>query len=1292
MGCTPSHSDIANHNVTHGIKSLNRGILPVDPEGEGSQLPMLIKCSSSYDLEELCQGETQIRDHFFENSSDDDKNVNFRSSSEDPSLPEIDQEEKEMERVISETEIAISELTVSPTHMVEDIKVRKQNSSASEEIGFALEDNDANNEKQNPKKGKKQKSIRQRKQNRHCKIKEKPTPPECKAEEKVDFPELLVKAHQNAYAYLNPNLSKYEVILCMANQATETQLIMQQMVSFLLLRFDEINHLLGEIAQDGEGLLRDVGGNLAWPAGKGNLKEQPDLLQQLLQYTVNKMQLLNGTVASLTSDALQESCSFLQSAGSSLEEKLKAKQAFDERLLRTIKLLEASAVKPSHSHPDDMTLYSEDSGIGIDSESVKDLNLLDKQGIQKNCDSSSHDHPSLNPARPSGEDQWSCTSLHATGRSHDCALERQFKDIFYPPAPTKSVMPSSAVAPGSTVLQYQNISKTSSPNSMNCGVIHEGGCFKDCESTTNEDSDDSSLSEEEGDNLSLSEKGTKEQPRSSPAATYSKRRPSTKRIESPENEEITLKMKDAISEKIKFVPAKSGKRDWVEDENGKMLRRPSTAAGSQKAPVKKKRSRSEESLKSHAEDPTLLELQRTQKGLDKRLEMFYTLNGNKDLNDKTASLNPKEPSNLQDSEHVIHRSSTKKLKASLAKNFSILPNQDKVPLFRRDQNAFGQQTGERKCRKPVTSTTPPMDPTSKKENELPGTQKLNSVGCAPPRKSVKKLIETFSTAESLVKPPSLRILGPIKCVRKFGLPSITPSLPLPRGLAPLNHKHRVSPIGDINCRNINPAHCTLGTTGSPVFASGSGTNGDSDDDGDDSDDMEDLPPPPPDMLMDISPDSATSPKDATTGENYSEIAKTNEHFSAKKVTHISQRMKASLCSIDLLPSKNLNSPSLITNKATKSARVDFRPRKYSLELNSSFVSDNNQDMSSASPEEHEVEETTDLYKQTCKLIPLQNPKEMPEQDAPEPGNKDCSTPSASAQKRGSPDSPSGSEKMTALTKRVSPARTPPSSPPSEKRLPSPPLHHRHINQASSPTTHRQPSPPANPRASSSPTQRKQPSPPTQQNLSSPPLGRKQQSPPTHRKVSSPPALRREASPPPFSTTPSPPTSPSWLHKGLRNHLDSGNEQQTPILKIVSNTRSIFCPATSSLFEAKPVLPPNSSTTEAMADHPEGSAFAQRNSKHLRQCGDQQRRVSLSAANPQPFVRRSSSDRRPGFQRPLPFFATSGSEPVLIQTRMEESHRQEVDSWNSPCSSEGRKAGKSSSHPELYIVGQGLQKD
>ncbi|KAM9156712.1 photoreceptor cilium actin regulator [Pangshura tecta] len=1262
MGCTPSHSEIANHVAKTGTNPLNKpkGILPVDPGEEAFSIPLLVKGSSCYDIDKFPQRGSLGKDPQLEKeekTSELIKNVNFHLSSEDLSLSEIHEEEKKIERTATEAEIAMSELIESQKHIAEDIQIKKQSSCESEATAFTWDDKNESNAKQTPKKGKKQKSHKPAKQGRLCKPKEKSTPPINKTEKKVDFPDQLVKAHQNAYAYLNPNLSKYEAILCMANQATQTQLLLQQMVSFLVFRFDEINQLLEEIANDGEELLKEVGGNLAWPAGKGDPNEQPDLLQQLLQYTVNKMQLLNGTVASLTSSALQETWSYLQSAASNLEEKLKAKQGFDERLLRAIKLLEAAAVISSQAHADDRTLYSEDSGIGADNESIKEFNSLDKLGRQTSCDSCAHDHPSQKHTRIPGEHQCNSTLLSVTTRSHDCALERHFKDIFYPSVHSKGTTSSVGATPEnvSIGLQCSDVIKSPSFNSLQSDAAQEGEDFKDCESidspSANEE-EESTPEEDDNDNISLSEMGKNALPRrpmSSPALTDKTRRPSIKRIENPENEEMILKMKDAISEKIKFVPAKGGQKEWTEDQGVKaaLTARPSTASCSQKTLVKQRRSRSEESLRSRAEDPTLLELQRTQKELNKRLETFYMLNGNKEIDGKQEIPKPRAAAYMQDTEHVTPRSSTNKLKASLSKNFSILPNQDKVPLHKSEQNTVSHPD-EKRGRKPIKATTSTQDLSYRKENEPPRIEKFNSSGCAP-RKSVKKLIETFSPSEGLVKPTHLRTLGPIKCIRKFGLPVIPPTIPLQRALAPLIHKHRVSPIGDINLPNTNASHCDFPTAFPPVAElSRSDTNEETDED------LENLPPPPPEMLMDSSFDLSESEESTVMEENSSDVvkkpAKTELH--ASKRTHISPKIKASLHSIDLLPSKNINSPNMIASKVLRNTGVDSKFRKYSLELNSTNMFIHSQEGKLASQRDNEMKEAADLYKQSHKIIPLQNPSGVSKQNRNCSESKEPGTNLASVQnqKQIYPDSLGRNEKSPAFVRRISPTRTPSPFPPTEKRLSSPSAYPRHILPTFNhfPPTHRQPSPPANPRVSSPPVQKKLPSSSNQQKLPSPPVGRKQ-SPPAQRKLSSPPAQRREASPPPFCTTPSPPASPSRSHKVLQNSLDSGDEQQLSPPKIATNAHSIFCPATPSLFEAKPPSPPSNCTTE-VAGQPEVSAFAQKNSVLLRQCGDQQRRMALSAANPQPFIKRSFSDRRPGVYLRLPAPVSAGSEPLLNQAR------------------------------------------
>ncbi|NXS52914.1 PCARE regulator, partial [Brachypteracias leptosomus] len=1298
MGCTPSHSEIANTLARSSFKALNKpkSISRIDPGDKG--IPLLVKGSACYNADEFHQRGIQGKDYLGEKEeklSRQDKNDNLQLSSKAHSDPQVSREDKKIERTATDAEIVMSELIESQQHITEAIQIRKQRFCESEASAFIWDDKNESNAKQIPKKGKKQKNHKQGKQGRPSKIKETSLLSLCETEEKVDFPELLVKAHQSAYAYLNPNLSKYETILHMANQATQTQLFLQQMVSFLVLRFDEINQLLEEIANDGENLLKDVGGNLAWPAEKGAVKDHPDLLQQLLQYTVNKMQVVSGTLASLTSNALQETCNYLQSAASNLEGKLKAKQSFDERLLLTVRLLEASTVGSSQSHGDDRTLYSEDSGIGVDNESLKEFSALGHHGGQASCNSCVHGHLSQKHAR-AAERVRDGTVSSRTAASHDCALERRFKDIFYSSVQSREGTSCQGRVPEgmSTMPQYVSLRKSRSYNSFQSDSTQEGEHFNICESTDfpsdDDDDDEGSTLGEDDDSTSLSEMGKDalpRRPRSSPAVTDNTQR-HIKRTENVETEEIILKMKDAISEKIKFVPAKSRRKEWIEDESGRavLTARPSTATGSQKTFGKQQRSRSEESLRSQAEDPTLLELQRTQKELNKRLEMFY---GKKDTDNNPELWKSRAAPYLQD-EQITSRSSSK-LKECLSKNFSILPNQDKVPLFMVDQNNT-HQLDEKRGRKPLRATTHTQETLGGKEKEPPGAQMLGSSSCAP-RQSVKKLIETFSPTDDLVKAAPLRSLGPIKCIRKFGLPVIPPTIPFQRGLAPLNLKNRISPVEDTNPSDTSGVSSSFPNAFLPASAAelSKDTKEESDED------IENLPPPPPEMLMDNSFDLPGPEETARIEGNFSEDAKkpAKAEFHATKRSQVSPKMKASLQSIDLLPSKNISGPSAITNKGPRNPGAgDEKLHRYSLELNPTNVHTPSQEEILAT----QRKEAEDLYKQTRKIIPLQIPSEVSKLHSNSSESKVPSSPVTSVQyqKHSSPDSLRRNEKGSVFARRISPTRTPPSSPPTEKRLFSPSTHHRHSLQAfsnpqpGSPTMQRKPSPPSSPRMPSPPLQKKLPSPPAQRKPLSPPTGHKQNSPTLHRQLGST-VYRRDASSPPFPIAPSPPTSPSRSYKGLRAGVDAGDEHQLSSSKRGSNVRSIFCPVTSSLFEAKSPVVPTQPPAE-VTSQPEASPLPQKSSLLFRQPGDQTRKLSLSAASPQPFVRRSFSDRRPGVQFRLPAPTTAGSEPALHQASLEESPRKAGDSWNSPCTPEVKESSRSTSHPELYVVGQGLQRD
>ncbi|KAL0163571.1 hypothetical protein M9458_039324 [Cirrhinus mrigala] len=197
------------------------------------------------------------------------------------------------------------------------------------------------------------------------------------AQSKAEF---ILKAHQAAYAYLNPSISKYESLLGLLSQAAQTHLSVQTTVASVILHYEEINQALEEMAAEGEQLLREHGHNMTWPA---SLKDYPptttkpsndqnfsqlpsELLQQMLLHSTAKMISVGDSVKCLSDSALQELADYYGSLSQLLGEKLLAKHAAEERLKLVLSHVEAAALrKPS---PEDSALHSEDSGIGADNE------------------------------------------------------------------------------------------------------------------------------------------------------------------------------------------------------------------------------------------------------------------------------------------------------------------------------------------------------------------------------------------------------------------------------------------------------------------------------------------------------------------------------------------------------------------------------------------------------------------------------------------------------------------------------------------------------------------------------------------------------------------------------------------------------------------------------------------------------------------------------------------------------------------------------------------------------------
>ncbi|XP_041109786.1 photoreceptor cilium actin regulator-like [Polyodon spathula] len=704
-------------------------------------------------------------------------------------------------------------------------------------------------------------------------------------EQKVDYPELLIKAHQSAYAYLNPSISRYKALMGLFDQAVQIQIQLQQMVRFLALRYEEVNQALEGIASDGEKLMKESGEHLAWPLGKGvalRTEPPPDLLQQLLQYSIQKMQLMGGAVGGVTDSALKEAVDYFGAASDLMAKKLKVKRGLDGRLARVLGRIEEAAVrKPG---PVDMTLHSEDSGIGGESESMASSER--HQQCRKSCGSAS-----VGVTKP-----------------YNCLPEKN-KASASPPPPAMSGDAESSKAP-KDIQMHTRFSLSSLDT--NCSTLVAD--FKDSESllwssSLDEDNDDEEDLEDEDDE---EEQGTKERPDFSPTDSCTFIRQVPKWSENPENEEMSLKMKDAISGRIRFVPGKyngncsngsvgSSTTQWPEEEEHKG-KRPQTAAaitrGSKKgAAAKQRRSRSAESLRSQGEDPTLLELHRTQKDLSRRLEKMSE--------GKTAdgrSANPK----LGGNQPLANASSNNRLHSSL--DSSILPSQDRPVLWKSGSGEQGMEEEKKKKEKSGGRATPPSTPPPKNE-----------------RKSVKRLIDTFSQIKENVNNTSLLMpLAPPRGVWKCGVP-ILPSMGY-WGLASINSKGDVWDLGDI--------------------------------------DLDNLPPPPPEVLMDDSfqiTDRPLAPNDTSIPSTDSNGTRGRSPYPQR--TSVSQRLKASLNSIHVLPSKGSFQRALVSVSPQRSGRQDAGSRNSSVESQPEIRPD------------PEKEEAASLYRQARKIIHLRHSTE-----------------------------------------------------------------------------------------------------------------------------------------------------------------------------------------------------------------------------------------------------------------------------------------------------------------------------
>ncbi|XP_052040749.1 photoreceptor cilium actin regulator isoform X2 [Apodemus sylvaticus] len=1259
MGCTPSHNAIVNSVAKSGIQFFKKpkAVLPGCQWGsQQCPIPLLVQSSTFCDP----GGELHLGQRLAEETASSKK---LQAMAED-----LCQLPKDMEGLIPESQTF--QRNKSQSHVATDISSRTEGSHRTE-VDFSG-DGSKENTPQETSKGNREPTCPQSESQDPC----CQTAPESKG--KVDFPEPLVKAHQRAYAYLHSSLSRYEAVVRLVQQASQTWELLRPMLSFLLLCFEETSQLLGEIAKDGDVLLQEVRGDLAWPLRKGEPWEHPpDLLQQLLQYTVSKLQVVHGTVAALTGSFLEGSSSCLRATAGHLEGKLSTKRGIDECILRALGQLESLA--SGHGDPGLLgaPLCSEDSGIGADNESVHSLEKLGKQASWDFTAELGEWKPGTAAqveARPSGHAWQKGPDWAGSDRPQDCPLSSP-RIAKIQPAVQDEARSSSTCSAGPEAVTHRpseaakDIPWDSLGTEIPVGThLSRSSGLIDAPSL----SEDEDSSPEEEDELSSTglhpepQKALPSRPRSSPGTRESLFQPYSKKLRSPQAQEMILKMKEAISERIKFVPVLSRPQDWAEDEEGRTVAppRPRSVSGSRRVPERQRRSHSEGCLKGHVEDPTLQELRRVQTDLSRRLEVFYALGATRQGQSREQCL-PSRVSVLwpPTSCRVSPSSTLSKFKASLTQNFSILPNQDKS-IFQRGSPCFdGDQPCQGKAGK-----LPNVIFCGKKNSRAPRDNEWDIRACSG-RTSVKKLIETFSPAESPRMPRDGRNSGSSPCLKKWGIPAMPPRFPIYRGLAPMYSKPQISPAA-----GRDPFKAGMGWRPSAPFPSlpPAGASESEDISGEVEEDLENLPPPPLEVLMDksftaLEHAECSQPAGSSLEETLSPGLQEASH---PKGTWASPKLRASMSPVDLLPSKGNGSSPRLQSTRPGNTRNAGNSRKLTLDLNSPQTASPSPAAEGGAHSQVPAEDAAGFSKHRQKAIPWHHTNLTPGQSRTlEPSlvrfSRDPHSPEAS--RKGPERSPPG-------VRKASPQRAQWVSP-GDRRLQSLPSTHG-PSQPCLPAVPSSPSPPLSPRTLSPTATRKPTSPPFQHPQSNPAPG-------------SPPAQRTETNTPSSASSSSPSVSPSRESKDTSHSEDSG----ATTAKASRNTCSIFFPAATSLFEAK-----SSSSTSHPRMLPDPGGLLRtpiggwRGSSGPRLRADSQKRTVLNALNPLPFVGRTASDRQRQQGDPLQLpGADWESHPCQNSSSSSESPKQELPPWLNSRVPDLQGIGTKWASPlELCVLGQGLQ--
>lgn len=939
------------------------------------------------------------------------------------------------------------------------------------------------------------------------------------SEQKVDFPEPLVEAHQAAYAFLNPSITKYDIILGLLEEATQTQVSVQPMVAFIALRYEELIQGLEEMADAGEKVLKEHGDHLAWPsrtknrcsvplkATSADTEPPPDLLQQLLQYTTQRMQTVSHTVGGIGDMALEEAIVYFASVSEILLEKLRIKRLVETRLMKLLSRIEmASLRKPG---PEDSALFSEDSGIGAESESLAGS---ERQHRGESCGSSGTNSAAL---------------VNPVGQPPMSVLQGVSKQ--------KKMSPSVSVTSINSICSIGTIMAHDQRDSALGSVSLDG----------NDDEDGEVMDR----GMGIIQVGFLKRSNISPAE-YD---PAPQMDETPRNIEMTMRAKNPIKSRIQFAPSqkfstkpkvvgspKMSRRQRM-DEDEMSSRRPQAVALSRRAMVKKapvaieRRSRSADSICAKSADSTLLEKEKTQMGLNQGL---LRINKNKTSGNvrtvpgkqnQSPAQSPAMNRKNQSQDKSGCSSKTLKGKSSPTKHRSKKQTASSTVIEEKltEENKMEEVA--------VVSNPPPTPPSSPRP----------SSGLCRGRNSVRKLIDTFS--QGIEGQSNPEALGPLKGVRKCGVP-ILPGL---------GNVEAVLSAGITSCRPQSSSSVKIDYL-----------------------DLDSLPPPPLEVLMDNSYECTHGVPTDEVDEAVTRVEKSPKCRRAA----LSQRLRASVQTVTVLPSKAIVQQ---TSKAVNLAKSEQKCqdcKSKSAPTNVQPDTDSERPLMNAKIPSCSRDESTDTQDEGNNTT------------VPENNTTVSAVPTPSVISRHSPNTPpvSGGRMLPS---------TPSRSNSLHRRLPSP-----HCIQGQPSVTP----------SGTSPANRKLPTPPGVQ-----------------RRLPSPPVAKQSSNPPPSYPfkAPSPPASPKVRTRSRRSSSeDSSCSRQT------SNVRSLFCPASSSLFQAQPFPVPQPP-----------QAWTSSSESFLSRSWGTRGRLPLSFQGPRPFIKRSHSDQRPKpAPRPPEVSAaeTCGSDPAI----------------------------------------------